>query len=150
VGRPGNLRYKFWGALLSYAKDHTQIHANRKPSQDGWISGGIGRSGFALTYSTRREDSQVELWISLGSGMAAKNKAAFHALLAQKEEIEATFGAELEWQELPDAEGCRVRHVIQGGYKSPQEQWPEIHRNLTDAMIRLDRAMHSRVANLQL
>ena len=143
------LRYKFWDALLTRAKSKTSIHANRKPSQDGWIGGGIGRSSFALTYSTRREDSQVELWISFGHGQAAKSKAAFHALKAQKAAIEADYGAPLEWQELPDGDGCRIRDVLPGGYKFPIEQWPEIHDRMIDAMIRLDAALRARVGALK-
>ncbi len=59
------LRMKFWETLLVYAKTKTELHANRSPTHDGWLAGGIGRTGFSLTYSTRRTDSQVELWISL-------------------------------------------------------------------------------------
>lgn len=143
-------RYKFWEALLAHAKERTQIHANRKASHDSWISGGISRSGFNATYFTRREDSQVELWIAHGTGQSAKNKAAFHALHAQKDAIEADFGAELDWQELPEGEGSRIRYVVPGGYKSPVDQWPEIHADLTDAMIRLDKAMRARVAALDI
>lgn len=142
------LLLKFWEGLLLHAKTKTDIHANRKPTGDGWISGGIGRAGFSLTYSTRKNDSQVELWISLGSGQTVKNKAAFRALEAQKSAIEAQFGESLEWQELPDGEGCRIRKVVQGGYKSPQDQWPTTHTALADAMVRLDNTMRSRVATL--
>ncbi len=143
-----DLRFKFWEALLAHAKTKTDIHAGRKATQDGWVSSGIGRAGFLLTYTARRTDSQVELWIGLGSGQTVKNKAAFSALRAQSSAIQAEFGGELEWQELPQGEGCRIRHVMPGGYQSPQDEWPEIHATLTDAMIRLDKAMHARVASL--
>lgn len=142
------LRLRFWEGLLALAKEKTEIHANRRPTKDSWISGGIGRTGFSLQYAIRRNDSQVELWISLGAGMKAKNKAAFKQLEQQKAAIEAEFGAPLEWEELPEGEGCRIRYVVQGGYKSPQEQWPEIYEAMTDAMVRLDRVMRSRVAAL--
>lgn len=143
-----DLRFKFWEALLEYARTKTDLHAGRKATQDGWVSGGIGRTGFNLTYSTRKVDSQVELWIALGSGQTAKNKAAFNALKAQQIAIHQDFGGDLEWQELPEGEGSRVRYVVPGGYKSPQDEWPQIHAALTDAMIRLDRAMRARVAAL--
>lgn len=143
------LRYKFWSGLIEYAKDKTAIHANRKPTQDGWLSGGIGRSGFSLTYSVRQQDCQVELWIAMGSGQVQKNKAAFHELLAHKDEIEKTFGEALEWQELPEGEGCRIRFVMPGGYKMPMDQWPETYARMTDAMIRLDKAMRARVAAIK-
>lgn len=142
-------RYKFWEGLLALASTRTQLHANRKPTSDGWISGGIGRTGFNLTYSVRQHDCQVELYIALGSGQVTKNKAVFNLLRAEQAEIEAAFGGVLEWQELPESEGCRVRHLVDGGYRSPVEQWPGIQEQLVDAMIRLDRAMRPRIATLQ-
>ena len=143
-----DLRFKFWEALLEFARTKTSIHANRSPSQDGWISGGIDRAGFNLTYSIRQYDSQVELWIALGTGQSERNTAAFQALLAQKCDIENDFGGELEWQELPDREGCRIRKIVEGGYRSPLEEWPAIHEQMVNAMINLDRAMRRRVAEL--
>jgi hypothetical protein len=103
-----------------------------------------------LNYVLRKNDSRVELWIGVGSGQAAKNKAAFQALEAQKNEIEADFEAPLDWQELPDAEGCRICHVIEGGYRSPSDHWPTIQANLVDAMVRLDKAVRARVVGLKL
>lgn len=144
------IRYKFWEELLDYAKSKTQIHANRKPSQDGWISGGLGRSGFALTYSVRQTDSQVELWISLGKGTADKNLAVFEALKAQSEAIESKFGDELEWMDLPDSDGCRIRYIVDGGWRTPSDKWPEVHQELVDAMIRLNDAVREPVLGLDL
>ncbi len=145
-----DLRFKFWEQLLDVAKTKTLSHAGRKPTRDGWIAGSIGRGGFNLTYSVRQDDCQVELWISLGRGATARNKAAFNALLAQRAEIEADFGANLEWQELPQGEGSRIRYVMPGGYRSAADQWPDIHARMTDAMIRLDKALRARVTALQL
>ena len=68
--------------------------------------------------------------------------------MAQKEQIEEAFGAPLDWQELPEGEGCRIRHIIDGGYKSPQEDWPKIHQDMVNWMVRLDHAMRHRVAQL--
>ena len=145
-----DLRFRFWEGLLGYAKSKTQIHANRKPSQDGWISGGIGRSGFSLTYSVRQTDCQVELWIAFGTGQAIKNKIAFNELLAQQIEIEQDFDNKLEWQELPDGDGCRIRFILEGGYKSSPDTWPEIHFRMVDAMTKLDLAMRNRVQALKI
>ena len=143
-----DLRFRFWEGLLEYARTKTQLHATRAPNNGGWISGGIGRAGFSLIYSARKTDSQVELWIGLGSGQIAKNKAAFKALETRKAEIEAEFGGPLEWQELPEGDGCRIRYIVPGGYRSPSDQWPGIYEALVDAMIRLDKALRGRVASL--
>jgi len=144
------LRIKFWEALLARPETKETPHANRKATKDGWLSGSIGKAGFALTYFARRYDSQVELWISLGTGQVAKNKAAFKALEAQKMAIEKDFGADLEWQELPEGDGSRIRFLVSGGYKSPQDKWQGIQTALIDAMSRLDKAMRPRVAALTL
>lgn len=146
----GQLRLKFWEGLLGYAKTRTAIHANRSPTKDPSISGGIGRSWFSLNYVIRQNDSRVELWISHGAGQGKKNKAAFKALEAQQDAIEQVFGGKLDWQELPGSDSCRICFNVEGGYRSPQDKWPAIHAALTDAMIRLDKAMRSRVAALHL
>jgi hypothetical protein len=144
------LRLKFWEGLLEHAKTKTDVDANSKPAQGNWISGGIGRASFALMYVVRKEDSQVELWIGLGPSQTARNKAAFKALEAQKAAIEADFGARLDWQELPESDGCRVRYVIEGGYKSPPEQWSAIQVTLAEKMVKLEKAMRGRVASLSI
>jgi hypothetical protein len=87
---------------------------------------------------------------ALCPGLAEKNKAAFKALEAQKATIEVDVGAELDWQELPEREGCRIRHLVDGGYKSAPEQWPVIFANHADDMVRLDRVLRSRIAKLDL
>lgn len=145
-----DLRIKFWEGLLAHARTLTDLHAHRSPTPGAWLAGGIGRAGFSLGYSVRQTDAQVELWIGFGSGRADRNKAAFRALQAQQASIEADFGAPLEWQELPGGDGCRVRHVLEGGYKSPPDQWPGIHARLAEAMVRLEGAMRPRVLSLVL
>ena len=142
------LRMKFWERLLEYAKTKSPVHANRSPTDDGWIGGSIGRNGFSLVYTARKSDSQVELWIAFGSGLIAQNKRVFKLLESQKAAIETDFGQPLDWQELPESEGCRIRYVIDGGYKSPPDHWPEIQTKLVDAMVRLDKSLRTRVAAL--
>jgi hypothetical protein len=142
------VRLKFWQRLLDYARTITTLHANRTASGDGWVSGSIGRAGFSINYVARKRDSQVELWIGFGPGQTVKNKAAFKTLEARRDAIESVFGDKLDWQELPEAEGCRVRFVTDGGYKSPPDQWPAIYKHLVDAMVRLDKAFRTRIAAL--
>jgi hypothetical protein len=143
-----DLRLKFWEGLLALAKTKIDVHAGRKPTEDNWISGSIGRAGFSLIYTVRLSSSQVSLWIGLGSGQTARNKSAFRALETQKAAIEADFGGPLDWQELPESEGCRISFVIEGGCKSPTEELPAIQAKLVDAMVRLNKAMRARVASL--
>lgn len=136
------IRFRFWSALLERAKARTTLHATRSPSDAGWIAAAIGRAGFGLNYATTRHESRVEFWI-------ADDKPAFHALQAQREAVEAEFGAPLEWRELPESKASTICYRIEGGYGSPVEEWPRIHAALIDAMIRLDRALRRRVHEIR-
>jgi hypothetical protein len=136
-----DLRYRFWEQLLSRAKGRTQLHANRSPSKDTWISGGIGRTGFLISYGLRQEDNSVYLWIS-------NDKGAFDALRAQQNTIEAEFGAPLVWFEQEGVQGRGITFHQEGGYRLPPEEWPAIQDRMIDAMIRLDRALRPRVQAL--
>jgi hypothetical protein len=136
-----DVRYRFWESLLARAKEKTAIHANRSPSKDTWISGGIGRAGFSINYGIRQQDNNVHVWI-------ANDKAAFHSLHAQRDEIEADFGEPLSWDENPDQLGSSITFRQQGGYRSSPDEWPVIQEYMVDAMINLDRAFRARVQGL--
>jgi hypothetical protein len=133
-----DIRYQFWGALLEHAKTRTDLHAGRRPGKYGWIGGSTGRAGLSLIYSTRGSDSQVELYIDLGN--EERNLAVYHHFEKNAAAINSAFGGNLDWQELPESRGCRIRHLVPGGWKSPKEEWQPIHQAMVDAMIRLDKA----------
>lgn len=137
-----DLRYRFWEQLLARAKQRTSIHANRSPGTDTWISGGVGRSGFSISYGLRQHDNSVYLWIN-------NDKEAFDALEAQKESIEAEFGEALGWHEEEGQQGRSIHFNQDGGYRSDVESWPEIQDRMIDAMIRLDQALRRRVQALR-
>jgi hypothetical protein len=142
------LRFRFWSELLKYARTKTDLHANRTPGIYHWIGGSIGRQGFQLNYAVRENESQVELYIDLGPNSDDLNLAMLNALKMHRSEIEAAFGGELEWQDLPESRACRIRKVIPGGYRSPETEWPRIHETLVENMIRLDKALRPFVQRL--
>ena len=106
-----------------------------------WIGGSIGRHGFQLNYAVRGRESQVELYIDLGSDSDELNLKLFNELKQHQQEIESQFGGPLEWQDLPDSRACRIRKVVPGGYRSPEAEWVTIHETLVKDMINLDKAM---------
>lgn len=143
------IRYRFWSDLLKLAKTKTNLHANRTPCNDTWVSGGIGKTGLSLNYATRGDDSQVEFYIDFGSGKGEKNLQFFHSLEAHRAKIEQAFGGELEWQDLPNSQACRIRKTFPVGYRSPETEWPELHQKMVDAMIRMDAAFRPYVQQLK-
>jgi hypothetical protein len=143
-----DLRLRFWTEVLNYARTKTELHAGRSPTVYNWIGGSIGRHGFQLNYGVRERESQVELYIDQGANSDELNVKRFESLKQHQQEIETTFGSELEWNDLPDSRACRIRKVISGGYRSPEAEWPRIAEKLVGAMIRLDKALRPLVHQL--
>jgi hypothetical protein len=138
---------KFWTQLIQRSRTKTQLFANRSPSYAHWLSGGIGRSGFTLTASLSKNDSQVECYISLPGGNIAST-AAFNALKDQKDAIEATFGSPLDWQELAGRQSCRICKELPGGWATPESEWPQMQDSIIDGLIRLESALKQPIQNL--
>jgi len=138
---------RFWSQLIEKARSRTQLFANRSPTTDHWLSAGIGRGGFNACIVLTQTEGQFECYIRQTGGDLA-SKTAFHALLAQRHEIEKAFGGELDWQELPGRMGSRICGHLPGGWKAPESEWPEIQNRLIDGMIRLEAALRKPIQEL--
>jgi hypothetical protein len=131
---------RFWEGLLAIARKRQTRHANIKPQIHHWLGASSGIRGLALNYGIVQEFSIAELYIDRGE--AIENKRIFDELHAQKEQIEARFGGVLSWERLDNKRACRIKSVIErGGYRSPESQWPEIHTEMVETMIRLEEAL---------
>jgi len=141
---------RFWAQYIDRSRGKTALYTNRSTSSDHWISAGIGRSGFSLSASLTEDRARVECYISMGKESDQRNKAAFHALHDRKDEIEQTFGGPLDWQELPNRIGCRICADLPGGWKTSEQDWPELQDRMLDAMVRLEAALKGLVQGLRL
>jgi Domain of unknown function (DUF4268)/TIR domain len=145
-GRPSaerhRLRHRFWQGLLDVAKEKgLRLHANRTPTTSHWLSAGAGISGYSWNYVIWMDDAgAVELDIDTGD--KRKNKRLFDALRSRKAEIEAAFGAPLEWQRLDDARRSGIRYIVrEGGLTTPEDKWPKIQAAMVEAMARLTKIL---------
>lgn len=138
-----NLRLHFMQALLARAQGRSQLHAGRTPSDRGELQGAIGRAGFSINYITRQSDTRVELLIQTQDA-----KKQLHTLMKNKKAIETAFGGALTWEEKTTTQQCRVFYTVEGSFRSPEAEWPRIHDELIDAMIRLEAALRPQVAEL--
>lgn len=136
------LRRRFWAELLGRANERTNLHSAVSPTPDSWISAGAGRTGLSYVYRTRQSDGAVELYIDFGKGRESETRDFFKKLHLDRAAIESAFGGPMYWDE---DEGRRARKIganlTVGGYRSPDEQWPEIHTAMVSAMQRLDEAL---------
>jgi hypothetical protein len=139
------LQLKFWTALLErLAKKAPQIRP-QKPRPRHWLNNSIGRSGFGLniTANTREQRLGVELWMP-----GAQAKQRFAALTAHKSEIENQLGFTLDWQELPDAQACRVATWYPEASIEDETRWDEYLDWLTQRLLKMDHVLRPVVKGL--
>lgn len=132
------LQQNFWTALVDrLAKSAPQIRP-QKPRPQHWLNNSIGRSGFGLniTANTRDERLGVELWIP---GPEAKKH--FANLSAQKSAIEDKLGFELDWQELPDAQACRIATWYPDASIEDESRWEEYLNWLMQRLVKMDQVL---------
>jgi hypothetical protein len=129
------LQLKFWIALVDQlAKNAPNIHP-QKPRAQHWLNNSIGRAGFQLNIiaNTRDERLGVELWMP---GVQAKKRYA--NLTQHKKDIEDKLGYALDWQELPDAKGCRVASWYLDASIEDESRWDEYLDWLTKRLVKMD------------
>lgn len=142
------LRKNFFSALLELANHKTKLHSNVSASDQNWLPTSAGRSGFSLTYVIKKDCWRVELYIDVGD--AELNTMLFDELSSHRMAVEKEFGdPTLDWQRMDDKKGCRLTTPwLPGGYRSPEHEWPHIHSQMADAMVRLEAAVTHRVQAL--
>jgi len=115
-----SIRHSFWSKLLAKAKLKTRLHETISPSQHNWIGAGAGKRGLGYNYSITQHEGKVELYIDRGKESEDENEKIFDEFIAHKEEIEKSFGEQLNWERLENKRACRISKLINiGGYRDP-------------------------------
>lgn len=144
-----DIRQRFWEGVIAIARARKTRHGDRKAVAYHWLGGSSGIAGIGFNYAITQEYAQVELYIDRGD--AAENKRIFDCLFARKDAIEKQFGAPLGWERLDSKRACRIKSVIEsGGYRTPESQWPEIHKEMVDSMCKMEAALAPQLALLNL
>lgn len=141
-----HLRKRWWTSLV--ARPEAKSHKSITPGVYNWIGSGSGIRGLSFNYVVTKYECGAELYIDRGD--EAENKSIFDQLFKKKAEIEAAFGAALDWQRLDGKRGCRIRVDCDGGYRSPESEWPELQDNIVAAMNRLELAIRPHLRGLKL
>lgn len=144
-GKRQELLRKFWTQLIERSIGKTALFEKRTPTTDHWLSAGIGRSGFSLNVSMAEDRTRVEIFIQLPK--TEQSKAAFKALEAQKQQLEAATGGALDWELLEHRSGCRIsRETTAGGWKSPEPEWPTLIDWAIEQSIAFEKAFKPAIA----
>lgn len=133
------VRREYWErALEAFQKSSCQLYNNISPSKDHWLSAGSGISGCPYNLIFLQKELRVELWIS--RGITEENKYLFDLLSQSKQDIEHTFGAELEWMRLDEKKSCRIQFSTKAdGFN--KDTWPQAVAWHLEQMTKLEKAL---------
>jgi hypothetical protein len=134
---------EFWMGLLPLVQPRVPAFAGKKPRRVRRLGATAGRKGIRFQFATRQADSECGLTI-LG-GRHGDPNAVLDELRAHKEEIEASFGAPLEWV---NGAPCRIRTTLPGGYLD-RSQWTTLQPDLAQTMERLVVALAPHLDSLE-
>jgi Icc-related predicted phosphoesterase len=90
----------------------------------------------------------VKKYLTLLSGVTRVILAAFKKLYGQREALEAKFGETLDWQELPGRKGCRICKDLNGGWRTPEAEWPAMQDAILDTLVRLEAALRGPIQQI--
>lgn len=132
------LRREFWTRTLERLSTlRISRFDNKSPSKDHWLSSATGISGCGLNLIFLKKSARVELYLSRSK--AEDNKWLFDKLESQKQQIESSFGATLDWQRLDEKRACRISFTEQfDGFD--RENWPEMIEWICSHIDKLEKA----------
>ena len=133
------LIYRFWEMALPELRVKTGMYNNVSPSKEKWLSGATGHSGVVYNAAVNLKAARAELFINAGD--ANRNKQIFHALYANKEEIERKFGSELDWLENPSKKTSKICVHYHDHGLDDEEHWELIVNFLADNIAKLASAL---------
>jgi hypothetical protein len=128
---------QFWSAFEPLAKQRGWT-SGAAPAQNWW-SLPTGISGASWTVSFAQFGCRSELYF--GHPDPAVNLARWQQLDQRKDQVQAAFGGDLNFDELPSNKGCRIETRLLGPKIGDRQRWPEILQWMLDTQTRLRNAI---------
>jgi uncharacterized protein YnzC (UPF0291/DUF896 family) len=141
------LRLEFWKLFLKEAANKLSSIQNISPSKENWITLGSGLSGVGFNFVISNYYARVEVYIS--RSIKEDNTIIFKSLHEKKNEIEAVFGDQLIWEELPDKKTCRVKYELNNVNSNVREDWREMIDFMIDGMKRLEKSFREPISKVR-
>jgi hypothetical protein len=133
-------RIEFWKQLIDKGNKQGVIKGNKSPNAFNWISIPSGKSGLTYDCVLRKQDSEVQLYIDKKN--IKKNKEFFSNLLQNKEKIEHSFGASLDWQRLDSKRASHISYIIEGSGFDDVNRWDELQDKMLEVLIRFKKSFN--------
>lgn len=140
------IRNEFWLSLLNEMNEKSDLFKNISPSKDNWISCGSGHSGVSYYFVVTGSYVRIELVIN--RGLQEENKDLFDSVFEHKDQIEASFGDQLDWQRLDSGKGSKIAYWLKGVSVFNQDDWPRMISFMTSNMIKFEKSFKNVLYNL--
>jgi len=142
------LRLEFWALLLKSLKGKSNLFQNSNPTKDHWlVAGGADISSVSFQLVVTYTNAAVHL--NFGRPNSAENKLLFDTLKGYKNEIEAKFGKELNWERMDDKKSSRVSFTQAGLNYFNKEEWSQISSFLVEHINLLETAVRPYLGSLK-
>lgn len=143
-----DLRQRWWQRLLAHPD--AKLHAHLAPTVYHWLGVTSGIRGLGFNYAVWGDECGAELYIDRGKNSGSENKAIFDQLFASKDQIETIFGGALNWERLDAKRACRIGFTVQGGYRTPEEEWDAAQTACVQGMNKLEAALRPHLKTLKI
>ncbi|MGV7218268.1 DUF4268 domain-containing protein [Bradyrhizobium sp. UFLA05-112] len=140
------LQLRYWTAFnAKLVTVGGPVSGRRRAQPRGWMRYPINHSSMSLNgvIVVGRAQIRAELYLR-----RSRAKAFFALLFQQKAEIERELGFNLDWQELPEGQDCRVALTIEAD-PANEADWPRQHDWLATKLNEMYRVFAPRVRELE-
>lgn len=141
-------RYDFFKQLLDQCKQKTNIFANVSPvGYQNWVNAGAGKAGLMWAFVAIEKSARVELFFCAATSEI--NQKRFEIMLAEKDNIEKSFGEPLLWEFKEGRKQQYIRSRCPIGGLEEESKWNLIQADLIDRLIRLENSVKNFIKKLE-
>jgi hypothetical protein len=145
-----SIRKRWWTSLIERSAKVSKLHAHITPGEYSWIGTSSGIRGLNFNYSVIQDECGAELYIDRGKDSEDENNRIFDQLHEHRDLVEKSFGGPLKWERLEGKRACRIKHTQEGGYRYPEDAWPDIQNAIIDKMNQLEQALRPFLRQLKI
>ena len=140
-----NWKTKFWSHLQEYFRAENHRYQKRRPVSYNESSFSIGKSEFSLLARVSKQKKHLRVRLYL-TGKDAP--AHFYLLEAQQADIEAEFGAELEWSKVSKVKNFAISLYKTETDPTDEDNWPDQHKWLASNLEKFNQVFRPRIKQL--
>lgn len=137
---------QFWSEINRKCIDKLPGITSRSPRTNNNHAQASGKSGLRFVFLATSKYYGIELYIDTRD--AHINESILKQLEYHRLELESEFGAELDFDAIPDKRACRIRYVISSGSDIMELNQDKVQDELIKHMIKFQSVIKPRIKSL--